>query len=272
MTLPAAVGGDEPLRYSVRGQPAGLVFDADTRALRGTPTSAGESDLVYRVEDADGDDVALSFSVGVVEPPPRPPPPRRLVAPEAVGTIDDVQLRVGSGSGTVDVADNFHDPDGQDLTFTAASDPSSVAGAAVAGSVVTITPASVGTATVTVTATDTDGLTASLAFGVDVAEAFPVVTVSAHYSQRTVGESLRYDLSATPSLSESLTVNLGWKACEFLNNPPTQATIPVSGTKQLWVGTKDHSGPFGCQAWIYVWKGDGYTVGSPSGAYTALRK
>ena len=108
VTLPAAVGGDEPLRYSVRGQPDGLVFDADTRALRGTPTSAGESVLVYRAEDADGDPVVLEFLVDVVEPQPPEPDPivvslhvDRPDEPEASATLRQTSSGDDAGEGGI---------------------------------------------------------------------------------------------------------------------------------------------------------------------------
>ena len=63
-TLPAAAGGTGALTYSLTGAiasgstgllasnlPAGLVFDADTRVLSGTPTSAGAYDMTYSATD-----------------------------------------------------------------------------------------------------------------------------------------------------------------------------------------------------------------------------
>ena len=55
----------------------------------------------------------------------------------------------------------FNDPDGDPLTFTAASSRVNVVTVGVAGSIVTLTPVDNGTATVTVTARDPGGLSAT---------------------------------------------------------------------------------------------------------------
>ena len=64
LNLPAAAGGNGELTYSLDGDlPPGLVFDAETRTLSGTPTAAEQYEhaLTYRVSDADGDSAALRF-------------------------------------------------------------------------------------------------------------------------------------------------------------------------------------------------------------------
>ena len=91
-------------------------------------------------------------------------------APVAEGTIDDQGLVVGDEA-TVDVTDNFSDPDGDDLTYTATSSDTTVATVATEGAMVTITAVGAGSATVTVTATDPDELSATQEFGVTVTEA-----------------------------------------------------------------------------------------------------
>ena len=75
-------------------------------------------------------------------------------APEAVGSITAQTLKVGGSAVTVNVKNNFSDPDGDNLRYTATSNMSSVASVSVSGSKVTITPVSAGRATVTVTASD----------------------------------------------------------------------------------------------------------------------
>ena len=73
--LPEATG-DGTLTYSVSsGLPAGLAFDAATRTISGTPTAAGEAQIVYTVIDGDtGDDLpaesaALTYSFEIAETP-----------------------------------------------------------------------------------------------------------------------------------------------------------------------------------------------------------
>ena len=69
--LPAATGGDGALAYSLSNLPAGLVFNADTRQVRGTPTvlnDAGQTipyEGTYTVTDADGDAATLPFTITV---------------------------------------------------------------------------------------------------------------------------------------------------------------------------------------------------------------
>ena len=88
-------------------------------------------------------------------------------APVAVGEIAAQTVTAGD-SVTVDVAGNFSDPDGDDLTFTAATSDDAVATVSVSDAAVTIMGVAAGSATVTVTATDPGGLSATQEFGVTV--------------------------------------------------------------------------------------------------------
>ena len=67
--LPAASGGTGTLTYSVSGLPAGLSFDASTRRLSGTPSSAtdGAVSVTYRVTDAGGAAITRTFTITIVE-------------------------------------------------------------------------------------------------------------------------------------------------------------------------------------------------------------
>lgn len=103
----------------------------------------------------------------VTPPTPPPPPPPANRAPTATGSIDAQTVAVGE-SVSVNVAGNFSDPDGNTLSFSAASSDDAVATASVSGSNVTIEGVSAGTATVTVTARDPGGLTATQSISVTV--------------------------------------------------------------------------------------------------------
>lgn len=70
----------------------------------------------------------------------------------------------------LDVTDNFTDPDGDTLTYTAESDDTSTVSVSVDGAEVTIVGVAVGSAFVSVTATDPDGLSVTQAFDVTVQE------------------------------------------------------------------------------------------------------
>ncbi len=65
LTLPEASGGDGTLTYSLTPSVPGLSFDANTRRLTGTPTTAGTHSMTYTVTDADGDSDSLTFTIAV---------------------------------------------------------------------------------------------------------------------------------------------------------------------------------------------------------------
>ena len=72
LMLPAATGGDGNLVYSLSPGVAGLTFDAGTRTLRGTPSSARTYRMTYRVVDSDGDAATLRFTIEVDPPDTQP--------------------------------------------------------------------------------------------------------------------------------------------------------------------------------------------------------
>ena len=65
LTLPAATGGATPYAYTVTGQPGGLTFDATSRVLSGTPTTAGTDTITYEVTDDDGASESDAFDIVV---------------------------------------------------------------------------------------------------------------------------------------------------------------------------------------------------------------
>ncbi len=66
--LPEALGGIGNLTYSLLSLPAGLEFDASTRTLSGTPTTAtdGAVAVTYRVTDESGATITRTFTITVV--------------------------------------------------------------------------------------------------------------------------------------------------------------------------------------------------------------
>ena len=65
-TLPEAEGGDGELAYSLTpALPEGLSFDAETRAITGTPAEAGEFEMTYTATDEDGDEASFGFTITI---------------------------------------------------------------------------------------------------------------------------------------------------------------------------------------------------------------
>ena len=88
-------------------------------------------------------------------------------APQPVGTIPDQTVEEGEEI-TVDVEPYFTDPDGDDLTYSAASSSDAIATVTVSGSTVEVKGHAEGDATITVTARDPGGLTATQSFEIKV--------------------------------------------------------------------------------------------------------
>ncbi len=95
---------------------------------------------------------------------PEPPPNQ---APAAVGSIAAVEVGVGEDTVT-NVVSNFNDPDGDALTYAAATSNAGIATVATSGSQVTVTGVAAGEAMITVTATDPGGLSATQSYGATV--------------------------------------------------------------------------------------------------------
>ncbi len=108
---------------------------------------------------------------GTITPPTQP-----NQAPRATGSLGTLELPL-RGEVIHDVSNNFSDPDGDRLSFTATSSDPGIAGAQASDANITITGVAPGTATITVTARDPGGLTASLPLGVSV-NGPPVLTDS----------------------------------------------------------------------------------------------
>ena len=70
LTLPQATGGSAPLTYSLSPTPpAGLSFNATTRTLSGTPTTAQPATTyTYTAQDANGATASQTFSITVLDP------------------------------------------------------------------------------------------------------------------------------------------------------------------------------------------------------------
>ncbi len=65
ITLPAAAGGNEPLRYDLDPAIAGISFDRATRTVSGAPAASGSFSMRYTASDVDGDGASIRFPVQI---------------------------------------------------------------------------------------------------------------------------------------------------------------------------------------------------------------
>ena len=65
LTLPEATGGNGALTYSLSPSVPDLTFNATTRQLTGTPSTAGTYAMTYTVTDEDGDIDTIGFTITV---------------------------------------------------------------------------------------------------------------------------------------------------------------------------------------------------------------
>ena len=167
-------------------------------------------------------------------------------APVVVGAIEPQTLRVGGEGVTVDVSGNFHDPDSDVLTYTAASSGEAIVKVDVVGSVLKITPVGEGTATIIVTARDAAGSnqTAEQTIAVKVRKAeeklsFGGVTIPAQ--TYTVGRKIdaiqlpeatggtgTIGYTLTPALPEGLTLDA---ETHTISGTPT---VAIEATEYKW--------------------------------------
>ena len=164
---PAFVDPDgDPLAYTVSSlAPEVAMVEAAGARVTLTAVNVGTATIRVTATDPGGLSATQTFTVTVSPPVNRPP--------EAVGVLSPLTVGVDAAAVTVEVGGAFRDPDGDALTYGAASSAPAVASVAVVGSTVTVTPLSEGMSTVTVTATDAGGSngTATQTFAVTVGPA-----------------------------------------------------------------------------------------------------
>ena len=174
-----------------------------------TPESLGMTTVTVTAQN-DGGQATQTFEVTVRNPN----------APRAVGTLDDLELILGEPPHTVEVAAAFS---GDLLSYGAASSDPGAADVSISGTVVTVTPESLGTTTVTVTASNRVG---------QATQTFEV-TVRNPIAPRAVGtlDDLELVLGQPPravEVEDAFAGELLTYAAESAN--PGLATVAVSGT------------------------------------------
>lgn len=139
-TTVSARGGVGALSWAVLGVPAGLVFDAATETLSGTPTAAGSFSLSFTVRDALGQSIRQDLLLLVresVSPPPTLVLNTTVLPLGKVGVAYSLALRAEGGS--------------PPLSFSAAPLP---AGLELSGATISGTPSASGTTMVVLTVHD----------------------------------------------------------------------------------------------------------------------
>ena len=152
------------------------------------------------------------------------PEPNRT--PTAQGVIPPQTIIAGE-SATVNVASYFNDPDGDALSYTAATSNADVAGVSASGSTVTVVAVAVGSATLTVTARDPGGLTATQSASVTVepANRTPLAVGSIPPQAITAGQTIT--LNVSPFFSDPDGDALAYGAT---SSDTSVATVSVSGS------------------------------------------
>ncbi len=150
--------GDSLTYDATTGDPNIVTAAASGSDVTLTGVAEGRATATVTATDPDGLSVAQSFSV-TVEPAGR--------GPVTAGALGDLSMEAWDVR-SFDAGPFFRDPDGDDLSYDAATSDRVVATASVTGSIVTVRGISTGTTTLTLTATDPSGLSASLSAAVEV--------------------------------------------------------------------------------------------------------
>ena len=155
-----------------------------------TAEAKGSATVTITATDPGGLSATQSFRFTV---PNRPPAP--------VGALQPLTVEVGQLA-TLDVAAFFSDPDGDALTYTAASSIPAVARTSVSGSVVTITAQGPGTATVTVAASDDERAAAIQQVSVTVPQPNRAPRGVGSIPAQTIAVGERVTVNASPYFSD----------------------------------------------------------------------
>ena len=202
-----------------------------------TGVSAGTANVTLTASDPSGLSAQQAFQVTV---PNRPP--------EVTDSIPDQTPQAGD-TVSVNLAQHFSDPDGDDVAYEASSSDVAVASASVSGSVLTIAAVGSGTASVTVTASDPSGLSARQTLQVTVPSQPPEVTDSIpdqtlhagdtvsvnllqHFSDPD-GDELTYEASSSAVAVASTSVSDGVLTIAAVGSGIANVTVTASDPTRL---------------------------------------
>ena len=187
--------------------------------------------------------LATACGDGGVQPespqPNRAPVPQGSIAAQTVPVGETVVVSVGSA---------FSDPDGDALTYAAASSAPGVATVAASGANVSVTGVSAGTADVTVTASDPGGLSAQQAFQATVPNRPPEVTDTIPDQTLHVGDTVSVTLvqhftdpDGDELTYEAISSDVGVVRASVSDSMVTIAAVG-SGTANISVAASDPGG------------------------------
>ena len=221
--------GDELTYSATSSNTEAATVSLDGTDLTITGVKVGMTTITVSAMDPDGLMASAMFEAEVVN-----------AAPMLVMEIDDQTMTVVEPI-RMSIDDNFMDPDGDELSFTASSSNEAAATVSVEtsfaqdhpGTYLTITGVKVGTTTITLTAMDPDGLYAMDVFVVEVENAAPMVVNEIDDQTLTVVDPAMVSIADTfmdPDGDE-----LTYKA---MSSNEDAATVSLYGTDLTITGVK----------------------------------
>ena len=234
--------GDALVYTAASSNPSTATVSVAGSVVTVTAIARGVVTVTVTAQDPGGLSAQATFEVTV---PNQAPVPVDSVPMQSVFVGDTARL---------DMATYFNDPDGDPLTYTAASSNETAVSAWVDGSVASISAIATGTAVLTVTATDPDGLSAQHNVEVTVPNRAPVAVGSLPAQTLAVGQTIAVDVSQhfddpdNDSLTYAATATDTAVALATVSDNVLMVTARGRGTTSVTVTATDPGGLSGQQS------------------------